>query len=156
MLSRLVNFLIKMALERPYRKGHIYHTDGSLYMGRYALFETKYLSARVHHIATEDKDVVMHDHPWWFVSIVLRGAYTEQRPTNIDPCFYGASKEDSHTTVRFSGSMSFRRPTDRHLIDSVEVDTWTLFIYGPIRQWWGFFTPKGKIYWKDFSDRSRG
>jgi hypothetical protein len=29
-------------------------------------------------------------------------------------------------------------------------DTWTLMIYGPIRQWWGFFTPRGKVYWRDY------
>ena len=44
----------------------------------------------------------------------------------------------------------FRRPTDRHLVDYVGLGTWTLFITGPKRHWWGFYTPAGKVHWQDY------
>lgn len=146
-MNSVVNALLRFAA--PYRKGHIYGPDGSLYMERYVLFETRWLSCRLHHIAREDRDRHMHDHPWWFISAVLGGGYVEARPAAIEPCFDG-DVEYSTQTPRPVGSLAFRRATDRHQITSVMPGTWSLFIYGPVRQWWGFYTPQGKVYWKDY------
>lgn len=148
----IADFLIWLAQKKVYRKGHLYHDDGSLYMKRFCLFETKWLSARVHHIVTKDSDRHMHDHPWSFLSYVLRGSYEEVRPIDVEPCFDGNGSEYRRYSVRQAGSWAFRRATDRHAIIwiSQSYETWTLFIYGPIRQWWGFFTPSGKVYWKDY------
>lgn len=135
---------------RVYRKGHLLHRDGSLYMGRWALFETRWLSARVHHIASDDFDRALHDHPWDFVSLVLSGGYAESRPVVQEPCFNGDT-ELLTTAPRFAGSLAFRRSTDRHRVRDVMPGTYTLFIYGPGRQWWGFYTRQGKIHWRDFA-----
>jgi hypothetical protein len=148
-----------------YRKGHLYHTDGSLYMGRWALFETRWLSCRLHHLASCDHDRDMHDHPWVFASILLCGSYVEHRPAQINPHFEAVRRprglvwedeqvEVSARTVRVATSIALRRPTDRHRISAVQPDTWSLFIYGPLRQWWGFYTSAGKIYWKDYLSRN--
>jgi len=147
-----VDWFIQWIENRPYRKGHLYHADNSLYMKRYSIFETKWLSARVHNIATEDRDVAMHDHPWSFISFVLRGAYLEERPMTIMPCFISDSCEESYgVKARRAGlKPAFRHATDRHRISWVAPNTWTLFIYGPLRQWWGFYTPAGKIYFRDY------
>lgn len=151
MIRWLVDRLIAFARARPYRKGHLYHPDGSLYMGRYALFETRWLSARVHHIATADHDRHLHDHPWNFASLVLRGGYVEQRPVSIEPCF-AVADEETESMYRPAGSIAFRRATDRHADSVAQPDTWTLFVYGAIRQWWGFYTRHGKIHWRDYLD----
>ena len=38
------------------------------------------------------------------------------------------------------------RATDRHLLELASGRTaWTLFIMGPQRQKWGFYTPHGKV-----------
>ena len=148
------NWLIKRAKKTPYRKGHLYHTDGSTYMERYALFETRWLSARVHWIATADIDLHLHDHPWSFVSYLLRGGYTENRPKTIEPSFItnlGNIEEQTRTyrSVDYR-RWAWRHSTDRHRISHVYPNTWTLFIYGPIRQWWGFYTPAGKVHFLDY------
>lgn len=148
-MSLVADLIIRMAMRRAYSKGHLLHADGSLYMGRYSLFETRWLTARVHHLATPDWDRALHDHPWPFVSIVLRGAYIEARPYQIEPCFEGDG-EWLCESWRIPGSLAFRRPTDRHRITHVNANTWTLFITGPKRQWWGFYTPNGKVHWRDY------
>lgn len=150
----LANRIIARSMRTPYRKGHIYGADGSLYMRRFALFETKWLSARVHHIAREDRDRHMHDHPWTFVSVVLRGGYLERRPETLEPCFDSTGTEMWLTDYRPAGSVALRLPTDRHMISDVAPDTWSLFVYGRVRQWWGFFTPGGKIHWADYTKES--
>lgn len=146
----LAGLIIRCAQRSPYRKGHLLHADGSLYMGRYSLFETRWISARVHQIATADYDNVFHDHPWNFASVVLRGGYTEARPCEVDPLFYDGV-ERFECRYRSAGSLAYRSTCDRHRVVFVERDTWSLFIYGRKRQWWGFFTPAGKVYFADFA-----
>ena len=141
--------LIERAQRTPYF--HLYHADGSLYMARYWLRPGRggTWAARVHHIATPDEDRHLHDHPWDFVSIVLRGGYKEIRPLGVEPGFDG-DEERTYLVDRRPGSVAVRRSTDRHRIVSVLPDTWTLFITGPKRQWWGFYTEFGKVHWRDY------
>lgn len=150
-MRTVVDLLIERARRTPY--WHLYHGDGSLYMGRYWLKphsdRRDRWAARVHHIATPDVDRHMHDHPWDFLSIVLRGGYTELRPLGAERCFEG-EEEASYAVTRRAGSIALRRATDRHRIISVLPDTWTLFITGPKRHWWGFHTPAGKVHWQDY------
>lgn len=150
--QRLADAIIRRAQRTPYF--HLYHGDGSLYMGRYWLrpYSENRLNwaARVHHIATADYDRVLHDHPWNFVSIVLRVGYTEVRPVGIEPIWRANGEEVTYTVDRRVGSFAYRRATDRHRIVAVLPDTYTLFITGPKRQWWGFYTPFGKMHWREY------
>lgn len=142
--------IVFYAMRRPYRKGHLHHADGSLYMGRYSLFETTHLSARVHNIVTPDSDKVAHDHPWNFFSVVLCGGYTEYRPRQDTPCWKRDGSEMMYNVRRNAGSIAFRRATDRHLITAVDPDTWTLFIYGRFQNDWGHYLPTGKMHWREY------
>lgn len=148
LLSWLADRLIQRALRTPYF--HLHHADGSLYMERFWLIRSRWLTARVHHICTRDFDRHLHDHPWGFVSLVLKGSYIELRPAEIEPRFNEHGHERTALWPRTTGSIAFRRPTDRHLVDYVEPGTWTLFIAGPKRHWWGFYTPAGKVHWQDY------
>lgn len=151
MMRRLVNWIIARASRTPHT--HLYHADGSLYMGRFWLVRTRWFSARLHHIATPDLDRHFHDHPWTFVSVVLRGGYIEVRPATIEPCFINLPGEPYEIGIpnsRPAGSIALRRATDRHRVVAVQPSTWTLVILSPKRQWWGFYTHKGKVHWKDY------
>ena len=148
-MNMIANLIIRLAKRTPYF--HLYHKDDSLYMGRWWLFQTRWLSCRVHHIASADYDRHFHDHPFSFVSIVLRGWYREQRPSQIQPCFLSDGQELSYGTDRKAWSTAYRSTSDRHLISEVSPGgVWTLVFMSPKRQWWGFFTPSGKIYYKDY------
>lgn len=109
-------------------------------------------AARLHNICTADLDREMHNHPWSFISIVLRGGYTERRPLYENPefdAFWG--DEPGYIVRRKVGSIAFRSHNDRHRIVHVERDTWTLILMGPKRQTWGFFTAAGFVNWREFS-----
>lgn len=153
--------LLRDALLRvstPYSS--IYHADDSTYMERSFVVQRKTSEGRhlrLHHICTEDRDAHLHDHPFDFYSLVLTGGYVEARPTSRNPAFHADFGDDLDTgvewcnfTIRKAGSFAFRRCTDRHKIVEVFPDTWTLVLASPIRQWWGFYTPVGKIHWRDY------
>lgn len=177
------NRLIARAMRTPY--SHLLHGDGSVYMERYWLAPSAHkgsasdegcyiakwyrepsvwllqklgIAVRVHRICTPDFDRALHDHPFNWASIVLRGGYLELRPVSVDPCFdvdlgIDPLAPDDENTIgewRLPGSFAFRRATDRHRITDIMRDTWTLFITGPKVQWWGFYTPQGKVFWRDF------
>jgi len=149
-MNWLARLIIWQAKKTPYT--HLEHADGTLYMGRWWLFQTRWLSCRVHHIASADYDRHFHDHPFSFVSVLLHGWYVEKRPVAIDPCFFGdEDSEEAFEARRTAGSIALRRTTDRHLISEVNPGgTWTLVFLSPRRQWWGFYTPAGKIHWRDY------
>lgn len=150
-MKRLLEFfarwIIARALRTPYT--HLFNADGTPYMGRFWLFRTGLVSARVHRIYTRDHDLHLHDHPFSFVGLVLRGGYLESRPVTAEPCFSG-DRERTEETFRLAGSWAYRRATDRHRIASVLPDTWTLIFMGPRVHWWGFFTPAGKVHWQQY------
>lgn len=185
MIDAAVDALIAHAKKTPYF--HLYHGDGSLYMERHWLLcrglqsfvrvdglqpvgsmtteqwfdrpdGAKALwAARLHHIATPDHDRELHDHPWDFYSLVLRGGYIERRPKYpTENWFNWEHNEIGIETWRLPGSLAFRRHTDRHRITHVLPDTWTLVITSPKRHEWGFYTEKnGKVHWKDYESVHR-
>lgn len=159
--------LIMRALPNPF--SHIYGVDGSVYMERFwlvpweayekfswrrdpfkRLLQKLGVAVRVHHIVREDRDRHLHNHPWPFLSIVLLGAYVEERPLRGDGEFVTSSAEpDTELTTcydRNTGSIAFRSATNRHRIAMLAGDVWTLFItFGGKRQIWGFQTDEGCI-----------
>lgn len=166
-MNWLVDKLIAYAKRTPYT--HLWHGDGTPYMERYWLVPYSYagklgflrhpfgwllqkldIAVRIHWIATEDKDRHLHDHPWAFLSVVLKGSYLERRPVKISPCFV-AEQELTFAKQRRAGSVAFRWWTDRHAIAVVSPGgVWTLFISFPVKQWWGFYTKQGKVYYRDY------
>lgn len=184
MLDTIANALIRRAMNWPYF--HLYHADGSVYMRRFWLVPERMLdlkwvpigeppeawtghyelrddvrhlpAARLHNIQTADLDREFHDHPWSFISIVLRGGYVERRP--LFPQQHaglqwtrdadGKTVEEGYNVRRGPGSIAFRSYNDRHRIVSVEPETWTLVLQGPKRHSWGFYTRYGKVGWREF------
>lgn len=156
--------LIARSLRTPYF--HIYGKDGSLYMARYWLVKPSWWTlgcgARIHAIARPDRERHLHDHPWPFVTVILRGGYIEHRPLfRRFPESYQAEPTIAHW--RCPGAVLFRRARSRHRIDlplawQERVDgprrfyrtAWTLFIFGPRAQTWGFYTAEGKVPWRRY------
>jgi hypothetical protein len=155
MMQRLVQALIERAMRTPFL--HLLHADGSVYMERYwlrpyILHDRSRWAARIHHIATPDWDRDLHDHPWDFVSIVLRGGYVEARPLDQQVRDFSAADggERCRYVFRGPGSVAYRRAKDRHRIVFVAPDTWTLLISGAKTNSWGFHTFFGKVPWREY------
>lgn len=113
------------------------------YLTRWRIVQTPWFGIYVHRINVYDGDRHLHDHPWSFVSVVLRGGYVEAR--QIDP----TSKSPF---LRFAKrgflSFAFRRAETLHRITALlRRPTWTLVLVGRRRREWGFQTSDG---WKDW------
>jgi hypothetical protein len=144
MLTTITDWIIRLAQRTPYQ--HI--PD---YMERYWILPyTRFgLAIRVHHILRSDSDRVFHDHPWPFITVILRGGYTEVTPIFVDGIYAGERRRD-----RGPGSILLRRASAWHRLEVATGKTaWTLFITGPKVQRWGFLTiPEYKTYWRDYLD----
>lgn len=136
---------------KPKRFGRIQITkmvDGEerVYLDRIYLFRCRWFSVRLHRILLPDLDRDPHDHPWWFVAIPLRGAYTEQ---------WGRQGQRHLPRLRLVKLLSVHRPTDLHQIRRLHigrdgVPVTTLFITGPETRAWGFHTEEGWVPWQQY------
>ena len=99
-----------------------------LYRWTFAFFG---YTIRLHHWIRSDDKRFFHDHPFNFISIVLKGRYTNVTPNNT-------------TTVR-AGSMWYANGTKQHYLDIPNGGAWTLlFCSRPYRKW-GFWTKPGQF-----------
>lgn len=85
-------------------------------------------SIRLHHWIRSDDDRFFHDHACDFVSIVLRGKYT-----NVTP---NGSREVS------AGSIWFAKAEQRHYLRIPIGGAWTLLLCGRPYHKWGFWVPR--------------
>lgn len=92
--------------------------------------ETPIGSVRVHHWLGPDDDRAFHDHPWWFLTFVLRGGYTDVSPTGGE--------------YLRAGCIRFRPALHQHTVVPDKGGAWTLLITGPKTRSWGFWL-KGKF-----------
>lgn len=122
---------------------------GELYLRRYRVLQTPWFGIYLHKIAQPDHDRDLHDHPWPFVSVVLRGGYDETLRAVHD---YGNGPVDVGVRcVRGWLSFAFRRATDAHRITRLHrTPTWTLVIVGRRRKSWGFYTDRGYVPWRTY------
>lgn len=130
------------------------HFDGRLYMTKLYLWRAPWQQTCLHWIHRADPGRDLHDHPRSFLSLVLRGGYTEDRPaTPGRPWVRGPNgrwKLRLASTVRRAGFWAFRRASDAHRIASVRSGTLTLVLWGPRRRDWGFVTPYGWRHWRSY------
>lgn len=103
----------------------------------------RWFNIYLHQIQRDDDDRALHDHPWWNISIVLRGAYREITPKG--------------TFMRRAGSIVFRRATSAHRLELPVGEfgpdiayCWTLFITGRRVREWGFHCPNRWVPWYEF------
>ena len=125
--------MILKLLESLGRKRVILDADNEPYLTRYYLFlkDRKWFPFNIflHNFHKGDPDD-LHDHPWPFITIILKGGYWEYTPTG--------KYWRSAGTIRLAGSNQLHRV---ELEPGVAV--WTLFFPGPVIREWGFMK-KGK------------
>lgn len=118
------------------------------YMTRWRIIQTPWGGIFLHKFEMPDPRPTLHDHPFAFFSIVLRGGYEEQRR---DTHIYDPAREDTRTysyprRVRLFNYMPLRA---LHWISKLErTPTWTLVFVGPRDRVWGYLDRNGK--WTDF------
>jgi hypothetical protein len=102
----------------------------------------------LHRILRNDDDRALHDHPWWNLSYLLSGSYTE----------HVIEQGGVHKAlVRAERSMTFRRASRAHRLELHDGPAWSLFFTGPVIREWGFHCPAGWRPWQLFvSARDKG
>lgn len=114
---------------------------------RYRLVQTPWFGVYVHRFDNPDVRT-FHDHPWNFVSVVVRGGYVEASPHGGAPAVSLAQVPD-HRLLR-AGSINRKRATDLHYIaDLVRKPTWTLILVGKRQRTWGYVDEAG---WTAFDE----
>ena len=93
----------------------------------------------VHRFVQPDGDAELHNHPWgWALSVVLRGAYTEERlgwPERVVRRFNVITGDTWHRVAKLHGG-----------------EVWTLFMTGQPRRSWGFLASARVVPWRDHVD----
>ena len=95
----------------------------------------------IHKFLKSDPDDV-HDHPWPYATIILKGGYYEWRPQ------FNADGKKIGEIAKWCGPGSFRlnSATSYHRIElDPDIETWTLFMPGPQQREWGFLTRSGWV-----------
>lgn len=127
---------------------------GRDYLTRLYLLQLPWFGIRLHWFDGPDPDPDCHDHPCGFISLVLRGGYTERRQ-NI----YAGYLLDETLTERKRWSICRRRASDIHTITSVQKGTLTLVLVGPNVRHWFFWVrwPEGtpwashrRVPWREY------
>jgi hypothetical protein len=99
------------------------------HMIRWRLIQTPWFAVYLHKLFTSDEArPTPHTHPWPFVSLILRGGYTEdfERRDKTGRLLWSTYKRSWR-----AGSVHYLRATDAHWIRSLHrVPTWTLIVTG--------------------------
>ena len=101
---------------------------------RLHVLKTPWFAICIHWIKKPDPEPFEHDHPVSFLSVILRGRYTEKR----------------NNVYKRNKWFNFFRATDNHTIMDCDPDTMTICFMGPKVRDWGFHTDEGWIYWRDY------
>jgi hypothetical protein len=118
------------------------------YLTRWRLIQTPRFGIFLHRFDGPDPRTTLHDHPWNFVSVVLRGGYVERRLLEFHDC----EVDESHR-VRFFNAKTTK---DAHAITRLtRTPTWTLMLVGRRVREWGYLDWQGhpgKWRWTHFTE----
>jgi hypothetical protein len=99
-----------------------WHEIGEVFY-RYTLFKCPWFSIRLHQLTAPNWPPQCHDHPWWFVTLILRGGYLEEHQNSI--------------TWQRPGKVLYRPAKFRHNVVTPCGTAWSLLIMGPTSRKWG-------------------
>ena len=99
------------------------------------------VSIRVHEILRSDEGRDPHDHPWPYLTIILRGYYLERRYNDAGQC--------TSIEIHGPGAILWRPAGSWHRLELAYPVT-TLFITGSKSQTWGFNVDGMKVPYSEY------
>lgn len=139
-------------LEARGRKRIVYdRIDNEPYLERYYLFlkdrgEHFPFNVFLHRFLKSDIDD-LHDHPWPYATLILKGGYYEWTPQ------FGADGKKIGEIAKWCGPGSFRwaKANSYHRIElDPTVECWTLFMPGAKQRDWGFMVKNKWVQWEEY------
>ena len=117
-------------------------SSGEPYLKRW-VFDFGLFAIRLHHWLCSDDERAPHDHPYWLVTCVLSGGYT-------DMAFYNASSSHERPTDmeiiigehRGPGSIRKWPALHTHWVKVDKGGCWSLCLTGRQSRVWGFWTER--------------
>ena len=100
----------------------------------------------LHKFLKSDPDDV-HDHPWPYTTIILRGGYWEWIP------IFDSVGRKTGEIQHWRGPGHFRTcsATSYHRIElDPNITAWTLFMPGPKQREWGFLVKNKWVQWQEY------
>ena len=129
--------------------------DGEPYLERYYVFlrdrDRFPFNIFVHKFLKSDPDDV-HDHPWPFATVILKGGYWEWRPQ------FNHLGEKTGEIAKWCGPGSFRTASANtyHRIElDPDITCWTLFMPGAKQRDWGFLVKNKWIQWEQYLEQRK-
>ena len=98
---------------------------------RYVLLKTPWFQVLVHRLWCPNWHELHHDHPWSFVTLILRGGYLEKTP--------GARPH-----WRPPGTVLYRNAEFAHNVVTTGAVCWSLVVASSKRRTWGFVDETGR------------
>jgi hypothetical protein len=140
------------------KKKVITRWDNEPYLIRYTLMTTPWFSIKIHKILLSD-DACLHDHPWSFLSIVLKNGYKEYHHRNGHA--FTSFKNDGTYTLNETvykhikaPAILYRKANWAHRLVVDKPATTLVITFKKTRQW-GFFTPSGWIKWYKYKQENQ-
>lgn len=125
--------------------------DGDIYMRRLRIIQTPWFAVYFHRFDAPDPGLDLHDHPWTFTSVVLRGGYVEEVADTRHVRKWGGERR-----YRLPGSAHTMRLDQCHTISELlRIPTYTLVLCGPRRRVWGFYEPGGWVRSQSYASERR-
>ena len=120
------------------------------YLERYYLFLRERnrfpFNIFLHKFLKSDPDDV-HDHPWPYATLVLKGGYWEWIP-HFDTV---GRKTGEYQAWRGPGHFRISKANSFHRIElDPDITAWTLFMPGPKQRDWGFLVKNKWIQWEQY------
>jgi hypothetical protein len=131
-----------------YKKTIINREDGKPYLIRHSLFSCAWFAIKVHNILLSDPSC-QHDHPWAFITFLMKGSYIEES-------YFEGWKRDRYVIhakrkhyKRFSLLFRSAKYTHRLIVGK---PVWTFVVTFKKVRTWGFVTPSGWVEWFKYKD----
>jgi len=117
-----------------------------MYLNRWWQWPRNNLTNCYLHNMIRDDDPILHDHPYWFVSIMLDGELRENYSPTPAADVSALGRVWERSRILRAGDIVFRSSTMAHQL-VVRREAWTLMISGRRVREWGFWCPKGWREW---------
>jgi len=146
-----MNWLTRL-IRRLFLVKEIVSKEGNVHFRRYRLLATPWFNIYIHQILRSDEDKHFHDHPWHFLSYILKGSYYEKWRTYPNFIFeystIWSSKPPPGVPKMRPRRVIKHHAEDTHSLTLLTPEVWTLVFTTGRERVWGYRLDDGS--WIDF------